>query len=204
MELATLVRVKAMLGIAESDTSRDVDLQTTINAVNAHVLRVTRLRLTAGSITSEIHRNIRRGKTITSGVRPIDGLVTLERFSGGLWEALDNSVVDADTGLIMVGADFTRPPSYLSSVRYPLVRAGYAYSATVLASIADLVEAADLLSAEWDRTGTPVGQGPVVSESAGAVSVSYGAYLSFDRKVSYPPAVGRILSSYLPGAMLAG
>lgn len=203
-ELATLLRVKPLRGIPESDTSRDVDLQITCNAASRFVMRTVGLSLDGQSVEGELHMNVGAGSTIRSAFRPIDGLVTAQWLVGNSWEALDSFVVDPTSGIIRIaGGGDERPPSYPRNRTYRNIRLAYA----VLASPAtdDLIEAANLIAAHWDQTGDASSLGPVQSEKAGAVEVMRAPSLTArDQTISIPPIAARILGSYLTGASLAG
>jgi hypothetical protein len=210
-ELGTLEGLKDKLSIPATDTSRDAELELLLLAAQRYVLRQTRYAVDDGTITAEIHENVREGDAIYAKVRPIDeteDLVVSGRLLGSdSWTILEAELVDANEGRIRIvnSIDAPWPPVQAAwsawpwgrrrKAVWPIVRLAYANLEAPAEGIEDLALVVEVLAAHWDREGA--GAGTLTGQTAGIVSETYG---DRDTPGSIPTAVSLILTDYAGGA----
>lgn len=162
MPLCTLNDVKRKLGLAEANTSENESVRSVLLAADRYVLRRMRRALSAGTVTSEVHKEVQVGRSIFLELRPVSSITSVVGRvpnSDQTNETISYDLVDAAAGeLRILGADFAAwPPKddtdfsrRFQNWTWPYVYVTYTYSAyTPTADVSDAC--AHLASYWWSR-----------------------------------------------------
>jgi hypothetical protein len=206
--IGTLEGLKQKLGIAESDTSRDDELELLLLAAQRYVLRVARFAIDDGDVEGELHENVREGDALFARVRPMDPdteLVVEGRNLGDTaWSVIRAEIIDPASGRLRIvnAADSPWPAlnvgwspwggrRWRRSTTWPLVRLTYGNLGAPSEGLEDLALAVEVLAASWEREGA--GSGALKGQTAGIVSEEYA---TASVQGSIPNAVALILAGF--------
>jgi hypothetical protein len=181
--ITTLADVRAKLGLAEDDTSQDLNLQGILAGVERQVLNISGYSLVPIVGRQDTIRNVREGIPFFTTLRPITAVTAVDgRLWGSpTWSPLSAEVLDGNKGeFVIIGAytgavasfppvEAPMSPWFRRRVErvWPLVRVTYDVARHVPS--ADLKEAVALIAAAASANAA----GALQSVSVGAISESY-------------------------------